>query len=419
MLLRHPSVRGVLARVASVLVVLAASQAARASVLVVDPLVPGGFASAQDAVDAAASGDVILLRAHSSYFDIAGKSLTVVGDVGFVPGVTFGSVHDVPAGGAVVLRNIRLFGLTLSDVQGSVWIEDCEVVLGVPAAIDAHAVAQLHLQRVKATGSGSWVDVAGYGSGPGGRALDLEDTHAVVCDSTLTGGNGHGFIETVLGPALNQPGIDAVRVTGGSLDLVGGTLNGGKGGAGGTDLAFCYAGADGGVALRVTGDAPVVKFHGTQLYGGAGGAGPAGSCLFGDSAPGDYGAPLVVESGSATMYVGDATSLTVATPVREGEHVQLHVAAPAGAAVALVLAPAPGLQWVGKVVGPLQVAVPPLLLAVGAVPPSGTLEISALLPELGAGIDSVSLFLQALSALPGQAPEASSASVLVGLDAAF
>jgi hypothetical protein len=69
-------------------------------------------------------------------------------------------------------------------------------------------------------------------------------------------------------------------------------------------------------------------------------------------------------------------------------------------------------------VGPIQVGLPPLLIALGPIPAGGELVLNATLPNLPASLLSVELFLQAV--LAGVPPaQASSPSVLVGLDASF
>jgi hypothetical protein len=73
---------------------------------------------------------------------------------------------------------------------------------------------------------------------------------------------------------------------------------------------------------------------------------------------------------------------------------------------------------VGKVVGPIAVGLPPLLVGLGAIPAGGQLVVHSNLPPLPASLLSIEAFLQAVLAAPAPAaPQASAPSVLVGLDA--
>ncbi|HVQ26270.1 MAG TPA: hypothetical protein VMV01_13880, partial [Planctomycetota bacterium] len=125
----------------------ALSPAARAGVLVVDGPAGSGYPNVQAAVDAATNGDVILVRqGGGGLFTIAGKSLTVIADRGadaactteLAQGNPMGGslnnvVRDIGPGGVVVLRGLLLGGLEISNVQGTVWVEDCTVEFISPA----------------------------------------------------------------------------------------------------------------------------------------------------------------------------------------------------------------------------------------------------------------------------------------------
>ena len=420
-------------RLALVTSILTLATAARADVLVVAPQSPG-FATTQAAVDAAASGDVILVRGDGGVFTVAGKSLTLIGEPGSFAacaapqfqGNVMGQsslhnvVRDVGPGGVVVLRGLLLTGLEVTDVQGTVWVEDCTLQTVSPT-MRATSVARLVVTHSTLTGPNGFIDAGAYFWGSVGGALELIDTQAAVSDSVLSGGDGKGFGFTQVGPSSNESGGDGLRINGGSLALQGCTLSGGDGGMGGSWMVgFCTNGGDGGAGLRVLAGAQVSLLD-SSATGGSGAPGPGSSgCTFAGGEDGADGEPVADLSGSVLELSGVAAGLQVAGPVREGEDVELAVEGTPGAFVTLLLSFAPGLQPVGKVVGPIQVALPTLMLSIGVLPAGGELVVHANLPNLPASLLSIQAFLQAVIAGPAPGSLQSSApSVLVGLEASL
>lgn len=78
---------------------LAGSVQAQNSVLVVDPTDSNQYANIEDAVDAAAAGDVILVRSGNyGGFDVVGKGVTIVEDAGHTATIVSPvNVRDLPA----------------------------------------------------------------------------------------------------------------------------------------------------------------------------------------------------------------------------------------------------------------------------------------------------------------------------------
>jgi len=164
----------------------------------------------------------------------------------------------------------------------------------------------------------------------------------------------------------------------------------------------------------VLGGAQVSRLD-SSATGGLGAPGPTSGCFVGGG-DGPDGQPVELVSGGVLEQPGSAAALRVDSPVREGEAVHLAIDGAAGAFATVLLSGAPGLQPVGKVVGPVQVGLPPLLVSLGPIPVGGELVVNARLPNLPASLLSVELFLQAVLAGTPPAQQASSPSVLVGLD---
>ena len=413
----------------AVLLTLALSSSARAGVLVVDPASPGAYPNVQAAVDAATNGDVILVRSGGGLFTIAGKSLTVIADrdadaasttelpQGNEMGGTLNNVvRDIGPGGVVVLRGLLLGGLEIKDVHGTVWVEDCTIKFISPA-MRATSCARLVVTHSTITGPNGFIDAGAYFWGSVGGALELVDTNAAVSDSILTGGTGKSFSVTQVGASGNESGGDGLRISGGSLALQGCALTGGDGGAGGWYQGFCTSGGAGGAGLRVLGGAQVSRLD-SSATGGAGAPGPTSGCMIGGG-DGLNGQPVEIVSGGVLDLPGSATALRVASPVREGQDVHLAIDGAAGAFATVLLSSAPGLQPMGKVVGPVQVGLPALLVPIGAIPAGGELLVHSNLPNLPASLLSIEVFLQAVLAGPPAPPQASAPSVLVGLDASL
>jgi hypothetical protein len=111
------------------------------NLLVVDPAQrPGAtHASLAVALDEAQDGDLVHVRygLYPESLEIVGKSLTLVGEDGVVVAPSL-VIRDVPAGGSVVFRHLRLEAeeplpvrsLKLVRCQGSVYLEDVEMSNG-------------------------------------------------------------------------------------------------------------------------------------------------------------------------------------------------------------------------------------------------------------------------------------------------
>ena len=399
----------------------AAALAAQGSVHVVAPGQSGAFEDVQAAVDAAASGDVILVRTPAtSSFVVDGKSLHILGDLPVAPVCAAPSsgdntmddtsahnvVRNLAPGQVTVVRGLELAGLEVADVLGAVWIEDCTIGRFAPA-MRATGCSRLVLTGVAIAGPDGSVDVGVTDVVHAGRALELAHSRAVIRESTLQGGDGLPYSVTLLGDLPNGPGREALHVTGGSLWMSGGALTGGDGGAGGVDaFGACTDGGAGGTALRLEAGEPLVTLQGTTPVGGEGG--PAG-CLDAPAAPGEDGPPSSTSSGQIKHSFQRVSHLHLTgsggTPaVREHERLQLLVECQPGDTVLLLIAGSPGITMPSNVIGPLLVGTPLQLLWLGTSGSSHELSLSVQAPELGSQLQEVvELFLQAVI-VPTQRP---------------
>ncbi len=180
--------------------------AARAGVLLVDPLDPNGFAQIQPAVDAALTNDIILVRpladpnARYEPFTVGGKTLAICGDEALGV-VRLGSVviGNVPEGDVVILRGLEL-----------------QATEGLPALSVASGDGDVRLEDLVATGGSS------VPSGPQPALVVSYSDSVVATYCTLTGGaalTGSAFVT----------GAAALDMIGSELSIRGGTLAGGNG----------------------------------------------------------------------------------------------------------------------------------------------------------------------------------------------
>ena len=361
-----------------------------AGVIVVDP---PGTPGAQAAIDAAAAGDILLLKPSaaepSTDLVVSGKGLTLVADGA---GVVFHGlrISDVPAGQHVTVRGITLAGpapffpaqpaLTITSCAGSVWVDACTVTS--PAQISA--------------GFGGWAP-----EGPAGAAVS-------ACSSVLftgcqvSGGKG----ATASGDCFisGNPGSvggAGIAVGASSVVLHGTSCTGGAGGKGGQ----CTVSQDGGAGLRAA-FASSVHVAASTLTGGIGSVpafagvwGRAGSgLLVADAASSvtrrdstvvhgawtpfnpDVDAPI----GTVTDYPAPARTLALTSPLREGQAGSLNIDGQQGDFVALLLAFTGGHMPLSGKQGVFSLGSPffgPFLLATNPSP-SGVWTLPFVAPTL-------------------------------------
>jgi hypothetical protein len=376
---------------------LLASAAAAQEVHIVD--FAGGpgadFTDLSLAVDAAADGDVLLVRSglYEVWNTIDGRSLTIAGDGPFVQISGLLAVQNLEADQRVVLRGFTLHfpgQVELLNNAGVVWIEDCAIeadLLGGSGTFGAvHSVAsRLVLQNSSVTGSIQY----GVHAAPPTAGLYLVDSVATVSGGAIGGGDG---LDTIF-PDL--PGAVGLYMEGSTVHASGTSIHGGFGQTqpGGTGIA----------AL----DGSTVTLRDTSVQGGGGS--PAG-------------APVSADASSVVEAVpGGAHGLTSTATPRVGETLSVSASGAPGDGVLLLVGSGPAMVPLGAAGSVLLVdpAPPFLSLVLGTLPASGPLEGSFLVPALG-GAQSVALFVQdvyldaSLSAVrfgPGTAP--------LLLDAAF
>lgn len=403
---------------------LAPIATAAARVVVIDPANgPGAHytsitAYLVDTVNAPANGDVVLLRS-GTYSGGVTSILTIsfVADAGanvqFVnpgTGVFGGNALMVGSngGGAALVR-----GLTLSTPDEG----------GVPLAVIGNSApgSFVFVEECSVPTSGA----AGATFGSGGRtAVSRCSFHGSIGNET--GGSTVYGIEGKPGAIVSQ----------GRLAIFGSEFVGGRGldaGLYGGEPLDAMAGAPGIMTLDGTSALKVIS--GTVLTGGTGGDGAfPGGCL----APGDGGDGVLVLTGSGVKAVavsgalaaggtaiahcgadgasgelldnfpgaelpaalpGTPATVVLSRVVREHQQAQLTLQDASGHFVALLVGFAPQFTYLEKFNGVLAVSATQVI-TIGPVGGSGTLNFSVPVPELGAGVESLIVYVQPLTLDP-------------------
>lgn len=406
--------------------ILLVTSAARGDVLVVDPLGAAAGADAvdiQQAVDLAADGDVILVRPGGyGRVVIQGKGLTILGDVsgsgvsvfGSLPAGTLGTtveVRDLTLGQTVVLRDLRLVGgkpesLLVQDCAGIVHVEAC-LVLGVAGFPSTQSFGDLNgadgmrvvNARVRASrclvSGGDGTDPMGFSpSGHGGRGLLLRDGGEVQLEASEVRGGDGGKGSGMFSHAAN--GGHAVWIAEGTsfgtrIGFGGCDVRGGDGGEGSADAFVTGDGGDGGHGVRAT-DQALIRRRETSIQGGAAGPGDAPTGF-----PGAPGLPLQLQATVAMeVFAADWRGLETGGAVREGESLEVRLTGQPGDLPFLWVGPHGSWIEFPQFQGVLGVAFQVLGGTPHALPvlgPAGELVLEFPVPDLGAGVQALPVFM--------------------------
>lgn len=345
-------------------------------VWVVDAGGQGDFLQIQGAVDAAASGDTILVKAgtYSSALSL-GKGLQLVAERNHYVRIVSVGFADTSA-----LEDLYIAGIDgrlgfgsgwLEFTRGRVLIEDCRNVHGFSTPSDLVLGGQFS----------SFVIVGCRRVGqPGAPGGDGEDGSPAM----VHGGSA----------------VRAVFVYDSSF----------SGGYGGDGYGWtCQPGGRGGPGIQMNGG--ILRSQRIGAYGGAGGPG----CWDGNA-----GMPMELEDGARHVPITAPWSrLSVPNVVREGEVIQVTVAGEPGTAVDLLSSPGQAVRYLGDQTGALLIAQPWTTTVLGTIPPSGVLAFPMPISDLPPGEEGEMTYHQAVLTGPAGQTYFSNPTGMVVLDASF
>src|SRR5688572_6866479 len=379
----------------------------------------------QSAVDSAAEGDTVLVKASGDYsLLVQAKSLTIVADPPASVRLIGAIVRDLADPQQVELRGLKFHpqldedftscdvinpALTLRNNRGMVWIEDCTVMGGATLfcettpGILVDACTDVLLLRTRTTGLGVFGEEHTENDGVNeGHGLVLAGTSRLVAHGcTFLGADGFPPNAASLGP--NAPGA-AGLLSLSTLDRVflsDCQATGGRGEFADTDVGpQCSRGGPG---ISIKGIAWV---NDSQLTGGAGSSG------FGCSAPG--GPP---STGTVRSIPGEALRLSISAPVREGGDYQLDFLGPPDTPTWLLFSPSPRDRQ--RITQRLLLEMPPMASFAGVTDAAGVLHLTRTMPALPPSLQLGRLYAQAFYLGPHGAFVLGGASLFLALDESF
>lgn len=383
------------------------------------------FTSLQAAATAAQNGDLLLVRSGVyEPFTTQGKGLSVCADAGALvelrcassPCASYEIKSTMLSDQRLVLRGLKRWPGTLAAPNtarfdlvtnaGLLWVEDCSFNRIAPATFHSTLVRTQVLPP--STGPAT-----GYGNAAvnfsGGAQIFECDVRAPLSPATSGGVGGNSATAGVF--------------VGGYLHVVRSTVHGGDGfgcKAITSPTPQCV-GVNGGPGIWQTTEMTLLAA--SDVRGGKGSLGGA-SCVFPATTcgTGTDGPAATAEPGYLGVLPHDAGTLEIESPVRVGQAATLTIRGTPGDAVLVyfspVLAQTHFKHYGGMVVwnslgSGLQV------MALGALGPSGTLQVDVPIAALPSQAEFAELFLQAVFLSPQQQIKLGTASVLHMLDASY
>lgn len=374
-------------------------------VWIVDAGGGGSFPTIQAAVDAAADGDLVVVRAGVyPAFQIQGKGLSVAADTdAFVEVNGTLRVENTAPTQAVYLRSLHTKvpgqeGLVVRQCAGPVWVEKCTLVAedgpptfpGTPGALveDSSSVS---FERCLLLG-----DDAQQSGGQGGPGLRVDDSAVYLYDGELAGADG-AFHDD-----LGGHGGDGIDLRGGLVFAAGTVMRGGRGGGADDDPADPFGGG-GGVSCGVPGTGgaglslqsgatgpPLARLFACTLLPGKGGfSTSAKGCPDGPD-----GMPIEVFQGDVQSLPGTPRSLRASSPVRELETATFTLTGPAGEQAFVFFSATQGGVLLAPFQGAALIGSPFTQVANGTVPPGDFLQLTTPIPLLGPTFQGVQLYTQ-------------------------
>lgn len=344
------------------------------------------FTDIDPAVQAAASGDILLIHSgnYRAPVTIKSKSLVLLADDNATPMILNTSflVGNLMPFQQVVIRGLHSKNTpwTVTSNLGSVWLEDCSMEgtgFGDVASIAATSCTNVVFIRCQVEGAIPFLGCCNS------HGLFTMGSTVTVYDSQFEGGWGYA------GPyAPDFPGADGIHARNSFLYLSNSTLTGGD------------SSKAGGHGLSLMGVSTVAYVHAVTANGGSG------------SPPGSG-----IDVNSATLHTlaGPARTFEIDAPARYGDTISLRFKGPAFEQVWLPHAVAAGanFQWNGMfLLDPSQL----LMFRIGTIPANGVLNLNVTVPDLSP-IAGIPFFSQGWFLGPGGL-NLSSASMSVLLDPA-
>lgn len=288
---------------------------ASADVLNVGPAAP--YSTIHAAVDDAVDGDIVLVAPGTyEYFGIFGKGVSVVADGGTVEVLGAVRIQNLALGQTATISGLEVravadAGLTISDCDGAVRIEDCTIRAGLGPASGGLSGAIIRnstdvglvggwLQSPRMCFYNAFWDE--WSCTSGGYGLRAHASVITLDGTDVYGGTGSGW---EAGHVYGD-GSAGIRATAATITLRGASVHGGDGGY--TPNTGWGQGGNGGPGLHI--DAATTVFRLDSIV--VGGVDSWGT------------GPPMIGAGTVVDWPGTAPSSTAPSVVREGGVVPFH-----------------------------------------------------------------------------------------------
>lgn len=396
---------------------------AQQDVWVVDAAGAAGFdfTEIQPAVDAAADGDVILVKGRLNHeyagFTLAARSLVIAGQVDdMTPALVLAPpvigpilIRDLAADQSVLLSGliartndpVFLSNLEIRDCEGLVFLERLQAerfdgfvgpsLPPVPPALEISHSTNTTVVNSTISGQTALIGIPG-------AATRLMDSRVFLEHVQLRGGDGApvGFVPPG-GFSAATEGSTGVFVEGSELYVFAAGLRGGLGGHGFINPAMqCFPGGDGGIGAIVqssASNASMVKLFDASVSGGGGGFSPGPNCSAGNDGE---NLELIGSASTVDFLPGVARAFSVTSPVREDEDFLVSFEGEPGDLVFLLVGDLEAPLLNAAFDGPLHIGLGFSARLVGTLGASGQLQKLITAQELGAGIESFVVPMQAV-----------------------
>lgn len=406
-------------------------------------VVSGGSGSAlQDAIDAAASGDTVLVHGGSfSAASIQGKSLTLIAEpalgtqVGIVAIGALAANQRCVVAGLDVVPSATSPAITVIGCSGSVRLEGLCAVAAANSSSDGLVVAASTDVACVASqlSAGSQIPSPGPNPTPSfapGRGVVCQSSQLALYDCTVSGGDGQSdhFINTFFATSGAGVGGSALECDASSTVLASrSSFSGGEGGLG-RALACVHLpcglaptpGANGGAGVLAAAGANVTVLDCVAQGGAGGSGGSGGQCCPQTTWPnGANGTPGAAEQGAVTHLAGAGTTLVAPSAVRVGNPVALSVLGTPGDTIFLAVSSQTRFAFDPFYSGVFLFGPAARRSSFGLVPGSGVLNVSIPVGTLPSGAQSAVRYLQVLARDPSGQLRLGSPAILTVLDPAF
>jgi len=384
--------------------------AAANDVIVVDEAAgPGSdYSTISAAVFFANDGDIILIRpGNYGNANINNKSLTLIGDGAVRPVLASINVAILDANKQVALRGLACTEnagfanqlLHILDCAGAVLVEDCIFEVEVSGQPNTTGIRIVDSDKVSVTrclvkGANGYTIFLGPGV-KGGPGLEIYNSNVYLYGTSVDGGKGadaelNTLLKLVWG---SSPGGPGVMFNGGFLFIAGCDISGGPGGDGLEFSGTGYQSSDGGDGVELNGMAVTLD---SMVMGGLAGVDPPGYPQVGLD-----GVAFDIHGGSVQTIAESYRSCEMEAPVKNLDQLTLTVTGVPGEFAWLLLSDSPGINYYPEYRGALAPGFPLNLIFLGALPPSGTLQLTSTV-NLGfpAGVEGYLFYGQMI--VPGQ-----------------